>query len=1193
MVWEAAAAAAEAVWTWLWEEGFWQTVVKVYILSQASRALTRHPGTQGSGVISNIGRNVSVRQPISPWQVVIGQCRIGGDLTFVYLTEDKKYLHIIVTLGCHTFEEIGDIWLDDEVIKSGMIDSNGFVISGRFVSSNPTMKHNVGLVESQTFTLTNPVSSIINVFLGTDDPDFNNFITTCVDVSPATPAAYNEYKRVGTILTFHASAESIPVNVDYYTPNLTYVTRIKKELGDTVGQPFPDLVNESEGKWTDLHKQTGHAKIYIRFDASFLQNSNGGGVPNISAVVRGLKTYDPRTGTVHWTPNPPLVRLTYLTNTEWGIGADISEMSTSEFGVAADIAEERVLLSDASTTFSANPVDSSLLLADGSRLPLLGDGIRVSTGGSLPSPLVEGVTYYPFFPPILLEPNADTTGTLKLASSYANALVGTAIAITTVGSGTHTLIYYDEPRYRANGSFRLSERPVDILERLLAADAGTLTQTSNVWRTFAGAYEAPTITLDETHFAGAMHIERFPPRAQWANGAKGVFISPAANWQQTDFPPIEPTDPYLAEDGGEKIWIDMDLTSFVTSSAQAQRLATIEVRRRRSSLTVSAPFNLSTWRVATGRTVALTFDKYGWTAKPFTIVEATLSVAGGDKPVLLVNLALRETNSAIYDWNADDLPQPTPPATNLPSPFKEPDVVTGLSAQSGTEFLYRNSDGTVITRVNVTWNVVTDGIVLNNGHIELSFKRVAETVFSNTVQLPPDAVQAYLNSLEDLATYTIRIRLVSAFGIVGASTTITHQVIGKSAPPLDVSGLSFADPILSWSPNADIDLKGYVVRYQDSGSDDWNTATPAHSQGFITETRLDVWRIIQSGSSTRLLVKAIDTSDNLSEVATSLVVDLNPPTVSFFVISAQPDGTRELAWSTASPPNDFAGVEIRYLLGATSNWDAMTLLHTGLLIASPFETNQLAAGTYTFAIKNVDTGGNKSTSVRFIDNAILPDPRIAGSLEDIIEEPTWTGTKVNCHISGAKGWLIADDSGDWTDPATWAAMTSWISAPISPITYTRSIDIGTVTSFVPLVTVIGDETITIEESHSDDDMAYSSFAAVGPQITARYIDIRVTSTGTFPKLKSMRTILSAKITEEIIGDLDTSTLTDESGGGWKIPFATPFTVIKKVDVTLQNVGQNVTCELIDKQTVWIRIWDNNGTPTQTDALIDVSIKGIV
>ena len=72
---------------------------------------------------------------------------------------------------------------------------------------------------------------------------------------------------------------------------------------------------------------------------------------------------------------------------------------------------------------------------------LTGTRVRVSSTTTLPSPLAGATDYY------LIRV---TDSTYKLATSYANAIAGTAIDITTTGSGTHTLSWL-LPRY-TNGA---------------------------------------------------------------------------------------------------------------------------------------------------------------------------------------------------------------------------------------------------------------------------------------------------------------------------------------------------------------------------------------------------------------------------------------------------------------------------------------------------------------------------------------------------------------------------------------------------------------------------------------------------------------------------------------------------------------------------------------------------------------------
>lgn len=321
---------------------------------------------------------------------------------------------------------------------------------------------------------------------------------------------------------------------------------------------------------------------------------------------------------------------------------------------------------------------------------------------------------------------------------------------------------------------------------------------------------------------------------------------------------------------------------------------------------------------------------------------------------------------------------------------------TNISLSSGTTELLLQSDGTLVPRIKVTWTPSQDARTLA---YEIQFKPSTETLWQTAATaLGQSTAASYIVGVVDGVDHDVQIRSVGALREVSDWVTITdYTVIGKTALPSNVGALTFVDPFLSWPTVLDNDLRGYIVRYQPGANTNWFSAIPAHTAGFITEARFDTGDIV--GGIVTLLVKAVDTTEHESSVVSSLLVDLRPKTPTSFSLSRQPDGTREYSWSTFEAPADLDGVHIRYAIGPESNWDAMIALHNGVLKASPFESNQLAAGTYTVAAKNVDRAGNESANAIFVTNVTIGDPRIAGAIEDIREEPSWLGTKIDCHIN--------------------------------------------------------------------------------------------------------------------------------------------------------------------------------------------------
>lgn len=126
------------------------------------------------------------------------------------------------------------------------------------------------------------------------------------------------------------------------------MVRIVKSLGAEAGQPFAALQAESAGLWTDAHRQTGRTKLYARLTYNPDRYPNG--LPNITAKVRGVAVYDPRTEHTTWSRNPALILAHYLCDTSIGLGADYAtEIDEDLLIAAANICDETVTLADGST----------------------------------------------------------------------------------------------------------------------------------------------------------------------------------------------------------------------------------------------------------------------------------------------------------------------------------------------------------------------------------------------------------------------------------------------------------------------------------------------------------------------------------------------------------------------------------------------------------------------------------------------------------------------------------------------------------------------------------------------------------------------------------------------------------------------------------------------------------------------------
>jgi hypothetical protein len=129
----------------------------------------------------------------------------------------------------------------------------------------------------------------------------------------------------------------------YYTPSTAPNSHavVRKFTGSEDQEAFAQMVAEIPG-WTTAHRGRGVAYLWVRLE--FSNDVFPNGIPNISAVVKGKKVYDPRTGLTEWSENPALCTRDYLLN---------------ECGVAT------TRFDDSYTTASANACEESVALRAG------------------------------------------------------------------------------------------------------------------------------------------------------------------------------------------------------------------------------------------------------------------------------------------------------------------------------------------------------------------------------------------------------------------------------------------------------------------------------------------------------------------------------------------------------------------------------------------------------------------------------------------------------------------------------------------------------------------------------------------------------------------------------------------------------------------------------------------------------------
>src|SRR5690606_39190175 len=132
-----------------------------------------------------------------------------------------------------------------------------------------------------------------------------------------------------------------------------------------------------------------------------------------------------------------------------------------------------------------------------------------------------------------------------------------------------------------------------------------------------------------------------------------------------------------------------------------------------------------------------------------------------------------------------------------------------LTLASGTDQLFVAGDGTVVSRIRVSWAPSEDGF---NDQTEIGWKRSSESVWQSVI-VPGETAQYFISPVEDGAVYDVRVRAITTLGVRSAYATFTgHRVVGKTALPPTPIGFAVtaqADGTrrFSWNAVPDADVR--------------------------------------------------------------------------------------------------------------------------------------------------------------------------------------------------------------------------------------------------------------------------------------------------------------------------------------------------------------------------------------------------
>ncbi len=500
-------------------------------------------------------------QPDQPRTIALGRVRAveGVRRRWVSGANDQK-LTMIISLAGHEIDAVEQVYFDDVAVT---LDGSGYVTTAPYAKG-------LLLTMTETFTLDGSGGGVFEL---TTIPTAGTVlaITKQGEGESESQTALTIVSVVDLYVTVSGGSAGATAYITYSYGETAGTARVRTYLGTASQNIGSDLAAEYPGKITSADKFAGIACLVV--DVDYDPDVYPQGRPNVTAVFRGAKVYDPRLdstaggsgshriatpSTWAWSQNPALCAYHYARHANgWAVPA-------AEIMPAADVATEAAFC-DTSTTFTLRKADDT---TDAVTMARYRCDIVVSTAGDPRGAMDE-----------ILESMAGRSG-------WAGGV----------------------------WKFRAGRMPSSVF----AMDQSWL---------------AKRLQDDGTVESGpTLQFSNGVPRDGKVNRITGSCVDADQRYQVLPFPAIE--DATLIASEGETYPLEVEYQA-VSHIAHAQHLASVAIRRNQAALKVQAQCNLWAYRLELFDVGTLTLPRYaiadktmevtGWRWHPTEGVQLTLA----------------------------------------------------------------------------------------------------------------------------------------------------------------------------------------------------------------------------------------------------------------------------------------------------------------------------------------------------------------------------------------------------------------------------------------------------------------------------------------------------------------------------------------------------------------------------------------
>ena len=400
----------------------------------------------------------------------------------------------------------------------------------------------------------------------------------------------------------------------------------------------------------------------------------------------------------------------------------------------------------------------------------------------------------------------------------------------------------EQKRYTVDTQLSCADTHRENVQILESADNGHTAYVNGKYRLYVGAYDAPTIDLDENDILGPVEVVTHPNGEDLYNLVSGSFFDEDRNWQLSDFP-TQTSSSYQTDDGGLKSrTVQMRATR---SNYRAQRNAIQILRQSRRKMMVRfTALSPKAIDIAEWDTFRVSIAELGFSNQILRCLEWSFDCATG-----FISITARDEASSSYTDPA--VADYTDPLTNDPAilDIEEPDAPISLTAtptvdgtllrwtmpspfNSRTRFaVYQHTSSTPFSSATRVWEGVVSRAEIRHDDVDPKYYWVVSELNGMATTYPAGA--GVEGRVAELGIWVARGNCVSRGSIaqkVGGSSawdsdvhsragyTTCHVKFKANANNIDVAVGFSADPILNqsytslrhcWVPAADGNVYAY------------------------------------------------------------------------------------------------------------------------------------------------------------------------------------------------------------------------------------------------------------------------------------------------------------------------------------------------------------------------------------------------